>query len=175
MPRNSKQPRTIPATSHTTRLYPNTNTDRTRDIPHTQSLLRTQLLYRPFRALLEMKNIIYTPKPTRYPYTSRFHAGNMQVRCILLAADIHLLYLCRTKQQHTMQSCTKQQLAHLAGVSPRTFRRWLIPYRQFLSDNHVTKHSRILPPQVVNRLVQDFCIDIHKTPQKPIHPQTLNS
>ncbi len=71
-----------------------------------------------------------------------------------------------------MQSYTKQQLANLAGVSPRTFRRWLIPYQQFLSDNHVTKHSRILPPQVVNRLVHDFCIDIHKTPQKPIPPPT---
>lgn len=65
-----------------------------------------------------------------------------------------------------MQACTKQQLAQLVGVSTRTLSRWLIPYQQFLTDNYVTKSSRILPPQVVDRLVRDFCID---TPNTPTH------
>ena len=59
-----------------------------------------------------------------------------------------------------MKSYTKAQLADAAGVSPETFRRWLIFDRVFLAANGVRPTTKLFPPKVVKYLCEKYDIEI---------------
>ena len=54
----------------------------------------------------------------------------------------------------------KHELAELAGVSPRTFRRYLATRRPILTAMGISPHARLLPPQAVRFISEDYCIDL---------------
>ena len=54
----------------------------------------------------------------------------------------------------------KSELAKLAGVSSRTFRRYLATRRHILTAMGVSPFARKLPPQAVHYISEDYCIDI---------------
>jgi len=54
----------------------------------------------------------------------------------------------------------KSELAKLAGVSSRTFRRYLATRRAILTAMGVSPFARKLPPQAVYYISEDYCIDI---------------
>ena len=54
----------------------------------------------------------------------------------------------------------KSELAKLAGVSPRTFRRYLATRRPILTAMGVSPFARKLPPPAVHYISEDYCIDI---------------
>lgn len=54
----------------------------------------------------------------------------------------------------------KSELARLAGVSPRTFRRYLATRRPILSAMGVSPKAQKLPPKAVQYISNDYCIDI---------------
>ena len=57
---------------------------------------------------------------------------------------------------------TKSELAKAAGVSDRTFRRWLAtPYmRERLKPFGLKKQQRVLPPEVVQIITEHYVIEI---------------
>ena len=55
---------------------------------------------------------------------------------------------------------SKKQLAQLAGVSDRTFSRYLQTRRHILEAMGVSLHARLLPPQAVKYVCEDYCIDL---------------
>ncbi len=61
-----------------------------------------------------------------------------------------------------MKRISKSELAKAAGVSARTFRRWLAtPYmRERLKPFGLKKQQHILPPEVVEIIVNHYVIDI---------------
>ena len=59
-----------------------------------------------------------------------------------------------------MQAMFKSELAKLAGVSSRTFRRYLATRRAILTAMGVSPFARKLPPQAVNYISEDYCIDL---------------
>ena len=59
-----------------------------------------------------------------------------------------------------MKSYYKSELAERAGVSNRTFSRWLRPHRQQLAAMGVTDKTQLLPPKAVRYLCDIFCIDL---------------
>jgi len=59
-----------------------------------------------------------------------------------------------------MQAMFKSELAKLAGVSSRTFRRYLATRRHILTAMGVSPFARKLPPQAVHYISEDYCIDI---------------
>lgn len=59
-----------------------------------------------------------------------------------------------------MKAMTKAELARAAGVSTRTFSRWLIAHREELLLLGVSPHAHIIPPIGVKYIVDTFCIDI---------------
>ena len=61
-----------------------------------------------------------------------------------------------------MKAMTKQQLAAYAGVSVRTLRNWCKPYEQELTRMGMTPGMRVLPPNIVKWISEQFCIDIGK-------------
>lgn len=61
-----------------------------------------------------------------------------------------------------MKAMTKQQLAAYAGVSVRTLRNWCKPYEQELARMGMTPGMRVLPPNIVKWISEQFCIDIGK-------------
>ena len=52
----------------------------------------------------------------------------------------------------------KSELARLAGVSPRTFSRFIVAHQAVLSAMGVGKHTQLLPPRAVAYLCQVYCI-----------------
>ena len=54
----------------------------------------------------------------------------------------------------------KSELAHLAGVSSRTFARYLATRRQILSEMGVSQYAQMLPPKAVKYVSEDYCIDL---------------
>ena len=63
-----------------------------------------------------------------------------------------------------MKAMTKSALAKAAGVSKRTFRRWLKdPYivRQ-LAPLRLNKKQQLLPPSAVQIIVEHYSIEIQK-------------
>lgn len=56
----------------------------------------------------------------------------------------------------------KSELADAAGVSTRTFARWLQHpmHAAKLAEMGVTAKSKLLPPQAVRYICETFCIDI---------------
>ena len=59
-----------------------------------------------------------------------------------------------------MRAMTKQQLAAFAGVSTRTLRNWLKPHEQELARMGLTPGMRVLPPNIVKWIADQFCIDV---------------
>jgi hypothetical protein len=55
---------------------------------------------------------------------------------------------------------SKRQLAELAGVSPRTFARYLASRRQILDAMGISPKAQKLPPQAVRYICEDYCIDL---------------
>ena len=59
-----------------------------------------------------------------------------------------------------MKAMYKSKLAELAGVSPRTFRRYLQTRRPVLEAMGVSPRTRKLPPKAVRYICEDYCIEI---------------
>ena len=61
-----------------------------------------------------------------------------------------------------MRAMTKSELAKAAGVSGRTFRRWLAePYmREKLAPFGLLKQQHILPPEVVKIICEHYVIEV---------------
>ena len=55
---------------------------------------------------------------------------------------------------------SKKKLAELARVSRYTFSRYLKSRRHILETMGVTLHARLLPPQAVKYICEDYCIDL---------------
>ena len=60
-----------------------------------------------------------------------------------------------------MKSMLKSELAAAAGVSGKTFRRWLLTDEKFLCEKGVKPKTKMLPPNVVKYLIEKYCIDVH--------------
>lgn len=54
----------------------------------------------------------------------------------------------------------KSELAAQAGVSRRTFARWLLAHRKQLKKLGVTERSRLLQPSAVKYICETFAIDL---------------
>ena len=52
---------------------------------------------------------------------------------------------------------SKKKLAELAGVSRYTFSRYLKSRRHILETMGVSLHARLLPPQAVKYICEDYC------------------
>jgi len=63
------------------------------------------------------------------------------------------------------KAMSKSQLAEAAGVSTRTLARWLQieEMQQMLHRYHIAPTRRILPPRVVQRICEHFCIFLDET------------
>lgn len=59
-----------------------------------------------------------------------------------------------------MRSYSKKELACLAGVSCRTFSRWITLHRTELSAMGVSPTAHILPPKAVKYLCDIYSIDV---------------
>ena len=55
---------------------------------------------------------------------------------------------------------SKNTLAKLADVSPRTFRRYLQSRRHILDAMGISPRAQKLPPQAVRYICEDYCIDL---------------
>jgi transcriptional regulator with XRE-family HTH domain len=55
---------------------------------------------------------------------------------------------------------SKKKLAELAGVSRSTFSRYLQSRRHILEAMGVSPLARLLPPQAVKYVCEDYCIDL---------------
>ena len=62
---------------------------------------------------------------------------------------------------------SKGTLAKLAGVSPRTFRRYLHSRRPILDKMGIPPSARLLPPAAVRYICEDYCIDLPDELQDP--------
>lgn len=56
----------------------------------------------------------------------------------------------------------KSALAKMAGVSTRTFRRYLAKQRPVLDSMGVSPMAQKLPPQAIRYLCEDYDIDLEK-------------
>ena len=54
----------------------------------------------------------------------------------------------------------KSELARLAGVSPRTFQRYMVSRQSVLATMGVSLHAHLLPPQAVKYICDDYGIEI---------------
>lgn len=55
---------------------------------------------------------------------------------------------------------SKRKLAELAGVSERTFSRYLATRRHILDAMGISSKTQKLPPQAVRYICEDYCIDL---------------
>ncbi len=55
---------------------------------------------------------------------------------------------------------SKKELAELAGVSRRTFSRYLATRRHILDAMGISPKAQKLPPQAVRYICEDYCIDL---------------
>ena len=60
---------------------------------------------------------------------------------------------------------SKRKLAELAGVSDRTFSRYLQTRRHILDAMGIRPNARLLPPQAVKYICEDYCIDLPRNLQ----------
>ena len=54
----------------------------------------------------------------------------------------------------------KSELAREAGVSVKTLNRWCKPYRKELTEIGWNPRMKLLPPKIVQFMVETFCIDV---------------
>ena len=59
-----------------------------------------------------------------------------------------------------MKSMLKSELAREAGVSVKTLNRWCKPYRKELTEIGWNPRMKLLPPKIVQFMVETFCIDV---------------
>ncbi|MDE6648155.1 MAG: hypothetical protein K2K03_10115 [Prevotella sp.] len=59
-----------------------------------------------------------------------------------------------------MRAMTKQEMALRAGVSVRTLIRWCRPYEAELQRMGMRPNMKLMPPHVVQFLVDRLCIDV---------------
>lgn len=59
-----------------------------------------------------------------------------------------------------MRAMSKTELANAAGVSRDTFRRWLKSDEAYMRAQGVKSTAKVLPPQVVNYLIDKYCIEL---------------
>lgn len=57
-----------------------------------------------------------------------------------------------------MKAMMKYELALKAGISPRTFSRWLSLHREELEQLGLEPHMRLLPPKVVRYICDKYGI-----------------
>lgn len=55
---------------------------------------------------------------------------------------------------------TKSELAYHAGVSARTFSRWLKRHTTVLNDMGVSPKAHIVPPVAVKYICEEYGIDV---------------
>ena len=55
---------------------------------------------------------------------------------------------------------SKSQLATAAGVSIKTFQRWLVLHSEELALLGVKPRDKLLPPVAVKFIVEQYCIDL---------------
>lgn len=55
---------------------------------------------------------------------------------------------------------SKSQLAAAAGVSIKTFQRWLVRHSEELALLGVKPRDKLLPPVAVKIIVEQYCIDL---------------
>ena len=55
---------------------------------------------------------------------------------------------------------SKSQLAAAAGVSIKTFQRWLVRHSEELALLGVKPRDKHLPPVAVKFIVEQYCIDL---------------
>ena len=79
----------------------------------------------------------------------------------ILAKFMFFLYLCRVNQirKKDMKSYFKYELARAAGVSNRTFGRWLRSQNEALAQWGVTPQQKLLPPVAVLWICRQYGID----------------
>ena len=65
-------------------------------------------------------------------------------------------YLCG------MKSMMKYELAEAAGVSMRTFSRWLSRNEKILAQHGVYKNSRLIAPKGVRFICEEYGIDLEE-------------
>ena len=63
-------------------------------------------------------------------------------------------------QYDPLRFYSKSELARLAGVSSRTFRRYLATRRAIFTAMGISPFARKLPPQAVRYISEDYCIDV---------------
>ena len=59
-----------------------------------------------------------------------------------------------------MKAMSKSQLAAAAGVSIKTFQRWLVRHSEELALLGVKPRDKLLPPVAVKFIVEQYCIDL---------------
>ena len=59
-----------------------------------------------------------------------------------------------------MKAMSKSQLAATAGVSIKTFQRWLVRHSEELALLGVKPRDKHLPPVAVKFIVEQYCIDL---------------
>ena len=59
-----------------------------------------------------------------------------------------------------MKAMYKSELARLAGVSSRTFARYLAAHREELAKLGVTPYARKLRGRALKFVCEDYCIDL---------------
>ena len=59
-----------------------------------------------------------------------------------------------------MKAMSKQQLAECAGVTTKTLKNWCKQYMSELEAMGMQPHKRVLPPHIVNFIIEKFCIDV---------------
>ena len=59
-----------------------------------------------------------------------------------------------------IKTMSRRQLAHYAGVDPRTLSNWIKPYQEYLWQIGMPKGKGALPPNVVKWIADRYCIDI---------------
>jgi hypothetical protein len=59
-----------------------------------------------------------------------------------------------------MKAMYKNELARLAGVSYRTFSRWLSRHQSELQEMGIPSGARLLPPKAVKFICDNYGIDL---------------
>ena len=59
-----------------------------------------------------------------------------------------------------MKAMSKQELANSAGVTTKTLMSWCEPFLSELETMGMQQHMKVLPPHIVQFIVDKFCIDV---------------
>lgn len=82
------------------------------------------------------------------------------VKPSVINVNSHRIQRKFTSNMTTIHSMYKSELAELAGVSPRTFTRWLRVHRQELAQVGIPPRAKLLSPKAVRMVCELFCIDL---------------